>query len=60
VAALKLWALDVAAFMLFAKAHIATVAATMTAIPTPVKAKKVAVLMFKAFDAATAAHFAAL
>ena len=42
VAALKLWALDVAAFMLFAKAHIATVAATMTAIPTPVKAKKVA------------------
>jgi hypothetical protein len=40
--ALKFVTLAVAAFMLLAKAHIATAAAAITAIPTPVKARNVA------------------
>jgi hypothetical protein len=46
---LKLWTLAVAEFMLLAKLHIAAAAATITAMPTPVKAKNVAKLMFKLF-----------
>jgi hypothetical protein len=38
---LKFCMLEVAVFMLLAKLYIATAAAAITAIPTPVKAKKV-------------------
>jgi hypothetical protein len=40
-AVLKFWTLAVAWFMLLAKVHMAAAAATITAMPTPVKAKKV-------------------
>jgi hypothetical protein len=42
VALLKFCTLAVAVFILLAKAYIAAAAATITAIPTPVNAKKVA------------------
>jgi hypothetical protein len=56
---LKFFTLAVAEFMLLAKLHIATAAAAITAIPTPVSAKKVAVLMFNALAAMVAAPQAA-
>jgi hypothetical protein len=46
---LKPLTLAVAEFMLLAKLIMAAAAATMTAMPTPVKAKNVAKLMFKLF-----------
>jgi hypothetical protein len=49
VASLKPLTLAVAEFILLAKLHIVAAAETITAMPTPVKAKNVAKLMFKLF-----------
>jgi hypothetical protein len=46
---LKFCTLEVAEFMLFAKLYMAAAAAIITAMPTPVKARNVAKLMFKLF-----------
>ena len=57
---MKFWTLAVAVFMLLAKLIMAAAAATITAIPTPVRARNVAKLMFKVFCTAAAMEVAAV